>query len=544
MKKMQKSRKIVAAILTVVLLFSSMGVPVFATETDGQPQAEMVTEERNDASTEETVDVNETEPEATPQPENTGEQMGDGDTSTEEFESEEEQPQEFGSEETQPQDLEAETEPEPQEPEVTPEITDAEEEGTAYSLPYIEGVQILASKNNQSSVIMGLSETVEFNTPTTLGGSAETLWIGYRFTLPAKSPSGGEFSFVSGTYSWLQPLDDQGQISVQKKDGNWVLEGKVLAQGANGVPVAPGLFTPSIKVESKELVSGERAELKGECWLIDSPESSSQATATMTSQGDSVYHVENWTEGEPAISGYFNKSTGDFSLRNPKNPEGYVYGRVYKSRHFVWNNEGTERLDPTQPLIFNFEYKLFKDENGAKTEVTDPDKKPVLMAMKRSDGKLKESQLPGSPVKDFTLGGLITDTSGYNGPYNANFYRGGDYTFERKTDSEVQVSAVLSKDNKDSKYKQVVTYALIFVPVTEAATEADKKTPPYKLITEVKDLQGTSYSGQPIEVDSEKSNGKVTVPVYSMGTEETLPLAGLMTRSTYIANDISTGKEG
>lgn len=523
MKKIQKNRKIVAAILTVVLLFSSMGGSVFAAKTDGQSQAEILTEERNVESTEETVDVNETESEAASQTENTGEQVGNG--------------------ETQPQDLEAETEPELQVPEVTPEITDVEEEGTAYSPPHIVSFQILASKNNKDDVTTGLSETVEFNTPTGLGGEANTLWIGYRFTLPAKSPSGGEYSFVSGTYSWLQPLDGQGQISVQKKDGNWVLEGKVLAQGANGAPVAPGLFNPSIKVESRELVNGERAELKGECWLIDNPNSSSQATATMTSQGDSVYYVENWTDGEPAISGYFNKSTGDFSLRNPKNPEGYVYGRVYKSRHFIWNNSGTERVDPTKPLTFNFEYKLFKDENGERTEVTDSSKKPVLMAMKRSDGSLKESQLPESPVNDFTLGGLITDTSNYNGPFNADYYRGGDYTFERKTDSEVQVSAVLSKDNKDSGYKQVVTYALIFVPVTEAATAEDKKNPPYKLMTEVKDLQGTSYSSQPIKLDSEKSKGKVTFPVYSMGTEEKLPLAGLMTRSTYIANDISTGKK-
>ena len=112
MKKMQKTRKIVAAILTVVLLFSSMGVPVFATETDGQSQTEMLTEERNVESTEETVDVNETEPEVTPQPENTEEQMGNEETPTEESESEETQTQE-----TQPQNtgIEPETEPQVQE---------------------------------------------------------------------------------------------------------------------------------------------------------------------------------------------------------------------------------------------------------------------------------------------------------------------------------------------------------------------------------------------------------------------------------------------
>ena len=572
MKKMQKTRKIVAAILTVVLLFSSMGVPVFATETDGQPQAEMMTEERNVESTEETVDVNETEPEATPQPENTEEQAGNGEVPTEEFESEETQTEETQLQnpeiepETEPQVQEEEpetekpetdgavpeketpavgTEPQMQAPQMTEpsasepadvetEVLDSEKSGNVA----IEDFEILEYNSKNDTVTTGLAGDVSFSIATTLTGEANTVWMGYRITLPEKSPSGGTYSFVNGSYSWMQPLDGIGQITVKKENGNLILEGKALAQQAGG-DIAPGMYAPTLTVHAADLVNGETAKLKGECWLLEGEGTPKSAEATMTAQGTSDYSAYTSVHTPAQISGYFNKITGKFSIFEPEQSEDYVYGRVYSLRALAWHDPNTERLDPSKPLSFDFEYQLRRKENGVESEVTDVEQQPLLMAIKRDNRDDKESQLEGTPINDFTLGGLITDHSGGNGPHNEGYYHGGEYIFSRNPDNSIHVSATLSPDNKDSKYNNASIYALFFIPMTEVSTEETKNVS-YKFVVETKNLQGFSYSNQEIQdiTNIKESKKEVTVPL--KGTEENIPPKGLFSRSTIFGNGSPT----
>ena len=534
MKKMQKTRKIVAAILTVVLLFSSMGVPVFATETDGQSQTEMLTEERNVESTEETVDVNETEPEVTPQPENTEEQMGNEETPTEESESEETQTQE-----TQPQNtgIEPETEPQVQEnPE--PESTSPEAEELYLEKSgnvAIEDFEILEYNSKEDTVTTGLAGDVSFSIVTTLTGEAKTVWLGYRFVLPEKSSSGGTYSFVNGSYSWMQPLDGMGQITVKKENGNLILEGKALAEQAGG-DIAPGMYAPTLTVHAANLVNGETAQLKGECWLLEEEGTPKSAEATMKAQGTSDY-AEKLTDCWVTISGYFNKDTGEFSLYKPNSEEGYTYGRIYAIRAIAWNDSKSERLDPTKPISYDFSYNLLRKENGVETEVTDPEAKPVLMAIKRSDKTVTESQLEGTPLKeDFTLGGLIEDSSGANGPSNNPFYRGGEYTFTRNEGDGVHVSAVLSSEDKNSGYKHAASYALVFVPVDENSTEDKSVT--YRLKAEINNLSGTSYSGQQIKIVTQNNENIKYITIPPKGKEENIPQKGLFSRECTFGSQI------
>lgn len=573
MKKMQKTRKIVAAILTVVLLFSSMGVPVFATETDGQPQTEMVTEESNIESTEETVDVKETKPEATPQLENTEEQAGSGEVPTDESESEEIQ-----TEETQPQNpgIESETEPQVQENpeteiqkpetdgdtsgtesqvvETKPEIPESSEpESTSPEAEElyleksgnvaIEDFEILEYDSKKDTVITGLAGDVSFSIATALTGEAKTVWLGYRFVLPEKSSSGGTYSFVNGSYSWMQPLDGIGQITVKKENGNLILEGKALAEQAGG-NIAPGMYAPTLTVHAANLVNGETAQLKGECWLLEGEGTLKSAEATMTAQGTSDY-AEKLHDFWVRISGYFNKTTGEFSLYKPNSEEGYTYGRIYAIRAIAWNDSKSERLDPTKPISYDFSYNLLRKENGVETEVTDPEAKPVLMAIKRSDKTVTESQLEGTPLKeDFTLGGLIEDSSGNNGVSNTPFYHGGEYTFTRNEDDSIHVSAVLSPENKDSGYIQAASYALVFVPVDENSTEDKSVT--YRLKAEINNLSGTSYSGEPIKIVTQNNENIKYITIPPKGKEENIPQKGLFSRactfgSQIVRKDTNTG---
>lgn len=567
MKKMQKTRKIVAAILTVVLLFSSMGVPVFATETDGQPQAEMMTEERNVESTEETVDVNETEPEATPQPENTEEQAGNGEVPTEEFESEETQ-----TEETQPQNPEIEPETEPQVQEEEPETEKPETDGAVpetevpavgtkpqMQVPqmtepsasestsveeetldleksgnvFVDSVQFLESKTREDEVTTKLTDNVTFELAATLDGEAKSVWLGYRITLPKKSPSGGSYSFVAGTYPWLRTWDGNGQAVAKTEGENWVLEGKALAQQTDG-NIAPGVFSPSLTVHAADLVNNETAQLTGECWLIDEEASKKTATATMTAQGISEYYATNHLRTPALISGYFNETTGDFSIYEPEQPEGYVYGRVYIVRARVKNSSATERLDPTKPISYDLDYKLLKKENGVEEEVTDPRLQPVLMAAKRDNNEVKENQLEGAPVKEFTLNGCVKDLSGDDGPYR------GEYVLSKApSENRIHVSATLSTDKEYRQQRNASIYTLFFIPVDEADEENGKNIS-YKFQVETTKLEGTSYSGSPIVADLTRTDNKKTVIVPPAVKEENIPQQGLFSRSSYFDSSQQT----
>lgn len=545
MKKVQKTKKIVAAILTVVLLFSSMGMPVFATETDGFSQEVVMPEESNIESTKENMDAE------------TLENMGDP------LESEEDITEDTVPEETLPQKQEPETEiqipeeeseteeivpetdlsvdgtkPQTQEPQISEvpeaEVTESEIEGNVA----VEDFEILEYNSKQDTVTTGLAGDVAFSIATTLAGEAKTVWLGYRFVLPEKSPSGGTCKFVNGTYSWLQPLDGAEQITVKKENGNLILEGKVLAQQAGG-NIAPGMFVPTVTVHMSDLINGESAQFQGECWLLEGDETRKTAKATMIAQGTSDYSAYTFVNTPSQISGYFNKTTGDFSIYEPEQAEGYVYGRVYSLRALAWHDPNTERLDPSKPLSFDFEYQLRRKENGIESEVTDPEQQPLLMAIKRDNRDDKESQLEGTPINDFTLGGLIADRSNANGPHNEGFYHGGEYIFSCNQDNSIHVSATLSPGDKDSKYHSAAIYALFFIPMTEVSTEETKNVS-YKFIVETKNLKGTSYSEQEIKdiTNIKDSKKEVTIPL--KGTEENIPPKGLFSRSTTFGNGSTT----
>lgn len=59
----------------------------------------------------------------------------------------------------------------------------------------IEDFELLEYNSKLDTVTTGLSEDVAFSIVTTLSGSAKTVWLGYRFVIPEKSPSGGTYSF-------------------------------------------------------------------------------------------------------------------------------------------------------------------------------------------------------------------------------------------------------------------------------------------------------------------------------------------------------------
>ena len=112
----------------------------------------------------------------------------------------------------------------------------------------IEDFEILEYNSKEDTVTTGLAGDVSFSIVTTLTGEAKTVWLGYRFVLPEKSSSGGTYSFVNGSYSWMQPLDGMGQITVKKENGNLILEGKALAEQAGG-DIAPGMYAPTLYMQ-------------------------------------------------------------------------------------------------------------------------------------------------------------------------------------------------------------------------------------------------------------------------------------------------------
>lgn len=394
----------------------------------------------------------------------------------------------------------------------------------------LDGLQLLGEGEGEtgSNVTVGLSGAASFSVATTLGGSADTVWLGYRFTLPESSPSGGTYEFDTGSYSWLSGLDG-GLPVVRKEEGKLILEGKVEAK-ANSGAVAPGIYEPSIIVRVKNLVSNEKATLQAECWLVENGEQKMNATATITAQGSSEYSAMLDYGNSAVISGYFNQETGDFSISKPQDDQDYVYGRVYSIIPRAWADEKTERLDPTKPLEFDFSYYVTKTEGGEEAREEDTEYQPILMGIKRDDNEVTKSQLEGTPpIKGFTLGDLIADESGQNGPQNVGFHHGGDYTFKEEEKGTVHISAVLSKENKDSRYRHVSTYGLVFVPLNQDDADTVKR----KLHFEIDNMKGTSYSGKPIQVKEQPVEKVTTVPAKAKEPE-----GGLFSRENYANHSI------
>lgn len=398
----------------------------------------------------------------------------------------------------------------------------------------VSDLNLIDRNTNTPNAVVGPTAQQSFSIVTTVDGPEKTsVWLGYRFSIPEKSASGGTYSFVSGSYSWLQALDSDTTPKVTRRNGQLIIEGKVENKTVNGT-VVPGLFTNSIGIANSNLVNNETAILTVESWVIDAEETSKKtATATITAQTESKYHIVN--DGIVlTISGYYNQTTGDFSLTQPANMDGYVYGRVCRFVLYAWPENGTERLDPTKPISFDFSYDLIKRQNGQNESETDSAYQPLLLAVKQCNTNVTESQLEGTPpIKDYTLGGLLPDNSNNNGPYNTPYYRGGDYTFSRdvQDDNKIHVSAVISKDNKDQKVagwntpaQHAAIQGLVFVPLKEDDPSDLQRI----LKITAGNIAGTSYSGLEIQdTTPENCSKQVTIPQKNIA----IPQKGLFSRS-------------
>lgn len=360
----------------------------------------------------------------------------------------------------------------------------------------ISSFSVSDAEESKTSVKIGANDQNAFGMTTLLSGTkTDSVWIGYRFTLPEKSKSGGTWSFINNSYAWLLDLnDDKVQAKVQSVNGNIVLEGKVLAKNPNGGNIVPGAYVPTISVGTNNLVNEETAKLKAESWVIGKEKEIKSAEATLTVESTSDYKIANNGTSTQVVSGYFNKDTGDFSLKKPADMSGYIYGRVFSQIIYADHESTSERLNPALPVSFDFTYKVIKKEKGKSEEETDSKYKPVLMAVKQADVNIKNSQLAGTPpIDDVTLGGIIEDISYIKDTHNEDYYRGGDYTFSADKNT-VTVSAVLSKDNKDSGYTKSAAMGLFFVPLNENDSNDLERI----LQIECGNIQGTSYSGSPI----------------------------------------------
>ena len=353
------------------------------------------------------------------------------------------------------------------------------------------------------SAVIGSTGQAGFNIQVRLDGpESETVTLGYRFTIPKASASGGEWNYGTGTYQWLTSFDGSAPKIVEK-DGNLIIEGKVEARSSQG-NVVPGIYLSSITVTGKNLVNEEKANLTVECWVYEEGEESGtkSADAEISVESRPKYSLTDKVNGgAPTISGYFNKKTGEFYVSRPENGEDYVYGRVVMFRILAWNDSTSERPDPTKPISFDFSYGVQLNVNGELTDVTESDEQPVLMAVKRADEEVKGSQLETTPVQDdVTLGGLIEDNSNRTGPGNVGFYHGGDYTFQENEDGNVHVEAVLSKGDKNSGYRHAAIWGIIFVPLSQSDPEGSYR----QLNIRAYALKASSYGGRPIEVTQEE----------------------------------------
>lgn len=406
----------------------------------------------------------------------------------------------------------------------------------------VSDLKLIDRNTDTPNAFVGPTAQQSFSIVTTVDGPEQSsVWLGYRFSIPEKSASGGTYSFVSGSYAWLQALDSNTTPKVTKKDGQLIIEGKVENKAVNGT-VVPGLFTNSISIANSNLVNGETATLTVESWVIDAEETSKKtATATITAQTESKYYINDQSNISLTISGYYNQTTGDFSLTQPANMDGYVYGRVCRFVLYAWPENGTERLDPTKPFSFDFSYDLVKRQDGQNESETDPAYQPLLLAVKQCDINVKESQLAGTPpIEDYTLGGNLPDTSNGKGPWASWYYHGGDYSFSRDTQdgNKIHVSAVISKDNKDQKIdgsdmpaQHAAIQGLIFVPLNEDDPSDLQRT----LKITAGNIAGTSYSGLEIQDTTPADfNKQVTIPAKNIA----IPQKGLFSREVVFSSSI------
>ena len=308
----------------------------------------------------------------------------------------------------------------------------------------------------EGSAIIGATDQVSFNITASLSGpSSQSVWLGYRFTLPEKSPSGGTWGFGTGSYSWLGSMGEEDKMpTVQKINGNLVIEGKVNAQ-ANEGNLIPGIYMKSITVTSSNMANNEAANLEVECWVLDNEDTKKEASVQITISQTCEYRIYcDKISNSAVVSGYFNQDTGEFTLRKPSDMTGYQYGRVYGFEPYVSNPYTTERLDKNKPLSLDIKYQVLKKEGGQYVPEDEEEYQPVLMVTKKHNKDCK-NELPGSPIEDVTLGNLIYDSS------NSGTQEKGEYSYEME-DGVLHVSAAnRNYDTKDT----IRLYCLVFVPV-------------------------------------------------------------------------------
>lgn len=379
----------------------------------------------------------------------------------------------------------------------------------------------------ENTVIIGATDQASFDITVSLEGpSSQSVWLGYRLTLPEKSLSGGTWAFGTGSYSWLESMEEEGKIpTVQKKDGNLVIEGKVNAQVNEG-NLVPGIYTKSITVTSSNMANNEQADLNIECWVLEDEATRKEAKANITISQTCEYRMNcEKNSGAAVISGYFNQETGDFTVRKPADMNGYQYGRVYGFEPYVTNPSTTEKLDRNEPLSFDMKFQVLKKgEDGQYVPEMEESYQPVLMVTKKHN-KDYQNELTDSSIKDVTLGNLIYDYSRI-GPQMT-----GDYSYQME-DGILHVSA--NKRNDDTTRLS----CLVFVPVNEDDSGEDTR----KLQITFDNLQGTSISGQPI-TDVTPQDYICEWTVYPKGSGEGEITTPLFSRSIYFPNN-KTVKKG
>ena len=379
----------------------------------------------------------------------------------------------------------------------------------------------------ENPVIIGATDQASFDITVSLEGpSSQSVWLGYRLTLPEKSLSGGTWAFGTGSYSWLESMEEEGKIpTVQKKDGNLVIEGKVNAQVNEG-NLVPGIYTKSITVTSSNMANNEQADLNIECWVLEDEATRKEAKANITISQTCEYRMNcEKNSGAAVISGYFNQETGDFTVRKPVDMTGYQYGRVYGFEPYVTNPSTTEKLDRNEPLSFDMKFQVLKKgEDGQYVPETEESYQPVLIVTKKHN-KDCQNELTDSPIKDVTLGNLIYDYSNI-GPQMT-----GDYSYQME-DGILHVSAK-NRNNDTTRLS-----CLVFVPVNEDDSGEDTR----KLQITFDNLQGTSISGQAI-TDVTPQDYICEWTVYPKGSGEGEITTPLFSRSIYFPN-YKTVKKG
>lgn len=337
--------------------------------------------------------------------------------------------------------------------------------------------------------------------------SAKKVWVGFYIELDRYSAEGGEWSFINSSYAWLTDLDSGSQgVTPKLVNGKWVLEGRALMQD-NGSTVVPGNIKTEIGVQNKFGVEGEQANIKVTSWLYsnDTPENATGSVnipLTSTPSFDIGYKHDYGTlpnDKLQVLSGYYNNTTGDFSIYAPADMSGYQFGRVYLTAASIKaTSTGNEAFDHTKPITYDIKYKVTKMVNGIEVEDTDAKNEPVILAAKQDLQRITTSQLQNSIISDMTFGGLVNTL-------NSNWAT-GSYTFN-KISKGLNVSLTL--DSKDLKISNIPgDNTLVFVPVDKNDTADTNRT----LQIEYTNFHATSYTGKSIS-DADLNNNVVKYAV-------------------------------